>query len=102
MRAVAAGGTYICPSVSACLVGEYKRLSADIEEPHSPRLTPRQKQILIMIARGISTKGIAKELAISVKTVEAHRTALMQRLEIRDITGLVKYAIRNNLVGAED
>ena len=83
VRAVAAGGTYICPSVSACLVGEYKRLSADIEEPHSPRLTPRQKQILIMIARGISTKGIAKELAISVKTV-------------------VKYAIRNNLVGAED
>jgi DNA-binding NarL/FixJ family response regulator len=62
------------------------------------RLTPRQREILQLIAEGKSTKGIAKDLEISVKTVETHRAQLMDRLGIHDVAGLVRYAIRAGLV----
>ena len=68
-------------------------------------LTPRQREILQMIAEGKSTKEIAFVLNVSGKTVETHRAALMERLGIRDVAGLVLYAVRNHLVsvdGAED
>jgi DNA-binding NarL/FixJ family response regulator len=62
------------------------------------KLTPRQREILQLIAEGRSTKGIANDLDISVKTVETHRAQLMERLGIYDIAGLVRYAIRAGLV----
>ena len=62
------------------------------------RLTPRQREILQLIAEGKSTKGIAKDLEISVKTVETHRAQLMDRLGIHDVAGLVRYAIRAGLI----
>jgi DNA-binding NarL/FixJ family response regulator len=62
------------------------------------RLTPRQREILQLIAEGKSTKGIARDLEISVKTVETHRAQLMDRLGIHDVAGLVRYAIRAGLV----
>ncbi|HWX41106.1 MAG TPA: response regulator transcription factor [Blastocatellia bacterium] len=62
------------------------------------KLTPRQREILQLIAEGKSTKGIAKDLEISVKTVETHRAQLMDRLGIHDVAGLVRYAIRAGLV----
>jgi DNA-binding NarL/FixJ family response regulator len=61
-------------------------------------LTPRQREILQMIAEGKSTKQIAFVLEVSVKTVETHRAALMERLAIHDVAGLVLYAVRNRLV----
>jgi DNA-binding NarL/FixJ family response regulator len=64
-------------------------------------LTPRQREILQMIAEGKSTKEIAFVLTVSVKTVETHRSALMERLGIRDVAGLVLYAVRNGLVSAD-
>jgi DNA-binding NarL/FixJ family response regulator len=62
------------------------------------KLTPRQREILQLIAEGRSTKGIANDLDINVKTVETHRAQLMERLGIHDIAGLVRYAIRAGLV----
>ena len=62
------------------------------------RLTPRQREILQLIAEGRSTKQIAETLSVSVKTVETHRQALMGRLEIYDVPGLVRYAIRVGMV----
>jgi DNA-binding NarL/FixJ family response regulator len=62
------------------------------------KLTPRQREILQLIAEGKSTKGIAKDLEISVKTVETHRAQLMDRLGIHDVAGLVRYAIRAGIV----
>jgi DNA-binding NarL/FixJ family response regulator len=62
------------------------------------QLTPRQREILQLIAEGKSTKEIAYGLQLSVKTVETHRAALMERLGIRDLAGLVVYAVRNRLV----
>jgi DNA-binding NarL/FixJ family response regulator len=61
-------------------------------------LTPRQREVLQLIAEGYSTKKIARTLKISVKTVETHRMQLMERLDIHDIAGLVRYAIRVGLV----
>jgi ligand-binding sensor domain-containing protein/DNA-binding CsgD family transcriptional regulator len=65
-------------------------------------LTPRQKEILQLLAEGYSTRKIAELLGVSVKTVEAHRSNLMERLEIHDVPGLVRLAIRSRLVSLED
>ena len=66
------------------------------------RLTPRQQQILLLIAEGRSTKEIALALNISVKTVESHRKQLTDRLDIHDIAGLIRYAIRAKLIRLDD
>ena len=65
------------------------------------RLTPRQREILHLIARGYATREIAAQLHVSVKTVESHRAQLMQRLNIHDVAGLTRYAIRTGLVGSD-
>lgn len=62
------------------------------------RLTPRQREILHLIARGFATREIASQLHVSSKTVESHRAQLMQRLNIHDVAGLTRYAIRTGLV----
>ena len=93
------GETYLSPRISKQMVEGYvQRVGA--EQPKSDNLTPRQRQVLQLIAGGHSTKEIAYRLELSVKTVETHRAQLMDRLQIRDIAGLVKYAIRNGLVTA--
>jgi DNA-binding NarL/FixJ family response regulator len=62
------------------------------------KLTPRQREILVLIAEGQTTKQIARDLNISAKTVESHRAQLMERLDIREVAGLVRFAIRTGLV----
>ena len=97
LKAVMQGETYLSPRISKQVVEGYvQRVGAD--QPASEKLTPRQREVLRLIAEGHSTKEIAHRLELSVKTVETHRAQLMERLQIRDIAGLVKYAIRNGLV----
>jgi len=97
LKAVMQGETYLSPRISKQVVEGYvQRVGAD--QPASEKLTPRQREVLRLIAEGHSTKEIAHHLELSVKTVETHRAQLMERLQIRDIAGLVKYAIRNGLV----
>ena len=64
-------------------------------------LSPRQREVLRLIAEGRTTKQIAQELEISVKTVETHRAQLMERLDIHDVAGLVRYAIVVGLIDVE-
>ena len=97
IRAVARGETYLSPMVSKHVVTDYiQRISG--ETSPLELLTPRQREVLQLIAEGYSTKKIARTLKISVKTVETHRMQLMERLDIHDIAGLVRYAIRIGLV----
>lgn len=97
IRAVTRGETYLSPPVSKHVVLDY--VSRGGGGPRgAERLTPRQREILQMIAEGHTTKAIANRLQISVKTVEAHRTQLMDKLDIHDIASLVRYAIRTGLV----
>jgi DNA-binding NarL/FixJ family response regulator len=62
------------------------------------KLTPRQIEVLQMVAEGYRTRDIAKHLELSVKTIESHRGEIMKRLEIHDVVGLVRYAMRVGLV----
>jgi DNA-binding CsgD family transcriptional regulator len=75
----------------------YGRLR-DAEERASKQLTPRHREVLRLIADGISTKGIAARLKISVKTAEFHRARLMKKLAVRGVAGLVRYAIRAGVI----
>ncbi len=100
IEAVMRGESYLSPRVSRHLVAGFVQAGAD--RPASiDTLTPRQREILQMIAEGRSTKEIAFTLEVSVKTVETHRAALMERLNIHDVAGLVIYAVRNRLVHVE-
>jgi DNA-binding NarL/FixJ family response regulator len=97
VKAVARGETYLSPPVSKPVIEDYVRRVGS--QPSSlDRLTPRQREILQLIAKGHRTKEIAQVLNISVKTVETHRAQLMKELDIHDLAGLVRYAIRVGLV----
>jgi DNA-binding NarL/FixJ family response regulator len=97
IRTVARGETFLSSAISqhviaACLVpigGEQSSLA---------RLTPRQREVLQLVAEGHTTKEIAKVVGISVKSVEAHRSELMKELDIHNIASLTRYAIRMGVV----
>jgi DNA-binding NarL/FixJ family response regulator len=108
LRAVLQGETYLSPGISKLVVSDYlKRVSGEVTNQADPetsllqQLTSRQREILQLIAEGATTKTIAQKLNLSAKTVETHRTELMNRLDIHDIAGLVRYAIRIGLVSSE-
>ena len=96
---VGAGGRYLSPDVSRAL--EEATQAAENEAGGLNVLTARQQEILRLLAEGMSTRDIAEMLSISAKTVETHRSQLMQKLDIFDVPGLVKYAIRHGLVRLE-
>jgi DNA-binding NarL/FixJ family response regulator len=100
INSVIQGNIYLSPSISRTVIDDYLQRVSGAVSPLE-QLTSRQREILQLIAEGKNTKEIAAELDISVKTVEAHRLQLMDRLNIHDIPGLVRYAIRNGLVSAE-
>jgi DNA-binding NarL/FixJ family response regulator len=101
IRAVVRGETYLSPAASTHLVAGFQRHESGEAAAPDP-LTPRQREVLRLVAEGLPTKAIARELGISVKTAEAHRTQLMDRLDIHEIAGLVRYAIRTGLVAADE
>ena len=98
IETVARGETYISTSASSETLARF--LGNKSDEPGKLRrvLTPRQIDVLTLIAEGTSTKQIASTLNISVKTVESHRADLMNRLDIHDVAGLVLYAIKAGLI----
>jgi DNA-binding NarL/FixJ family response regulator len=99
IRAVVRGETYLSPGVSKKVVEGYLGRSGNVHPLDS--LTPRQREVLQLIAEGYSTKQIAGLLGVGVKTIETHRTQLMDRLGIHEIAGLVRYAVRVGLVSPE-
>ena len=97
IKAVLNGATYLTSSVSKEVVETYmQRLGTEANV--ADVLTPRQREILQLIAEGKALKEIARLLHLSVKTVETHRTMLMNRLEIHDTAGLVRYAMRRGMI----
>ena len=95
---VSRGEKYLSPSIAR----EPSLASARVTTDVSTELTPRQVEVLTLISTGLSTKSIASELNISVKTVETHRAQLMERLNIHDVAGLVRYAIKKGLVKIDE
>ena len=94
IRSVAAGDVYLSPGISRPLVDAY----VGGKGARRDALSPRENEVLRLIAAGRSTKEIAVALGISVKTADSHRTRLMEKLDIHEVAGLTRYAIREGLV----
>jgi DNA-binding NarL/FixJ family response regulator len=99
LRAVAAGEKYFSPSVSNVIIASYlqKVKDAETRPVRKPRLSKQEKAILQFIVRGCSSRQIAGELSLSVRTVENHRASMMKRLGVRNAVELVRRALDDKL-----
>ncbi|MFH0913889.1 MAG: response regulator transcription factor [Chloroflexota bacterium] len=98
IRAVKAGESFLYPTAATALIEDYRHQAEG--EPYD-RLTPREREILKLIAEGHTSQAIAKMLFISLKTVLGHRTKVMEKLDLHNRTDLIKYAIRKGLVSVD-
>jgi DNA-binding NarL/FixJ family response regulator len=105
IRTVASGERYFSSRVSELLFEGFVRREgskdASAEEAGNIPLTRREKEILVLVAEGLTNQEIAKKLYISPRTVDTHRTNIMQKLDIHDVATLVRYAIKHGLVPPE-
>jgi DNA-binding NarL/FixJ family response regulator len=102
---VARGETYLSPAAAKHVIGGYRDQASGAapaaDAQSQERLTTRQREILQLIAEGKTTKEIAQVLTLSAKTVEMHRAQLMERLDIHDVAGLVRYALRAGIISGD-
>ena len=101
IRAVTQGRTYITPRIVDIIVKDY---FSQVEKPSSSALsslTSRQYEVLQLLAEGRTTREIAQQMSLSVKTIESHRQQIISKLNIRSIAGLTKYAIREGLISTD-
>ena len=102
LDAIRVGRKYLSPAISQAVLNGYLRTGdTPPERAQLDVLTPRQREVLQLVAEGNGTREIAGRLHVSVKTVETHRSQLMERLSIHDVPGLVRFAIRVGLVSAD-
>jgi len=101
VRAVARGETYLSPAVSRSVVDAYVHRTGGATDPLDA-LTPRQREILQLVAEGHTSREIAQRLGLSPKTVETHRSQVMERLGVHDLAGLVRFAVRVGLIAADE
>ncbi len=94
IREVTRGSIYLSPGVSRAVVDAYR---AKTELPPDP-LSPREREVLQLVAEGKTTKEVAAILGVSVKTAESHRTRIMEKLDIHETAGLVRYTIRRGVI----
>ena len=99
VQAVMAGGNYLSPAAASVLI-KHALPGMKGADPLA-LLSPRQAEVLRMVAEGKSTKEIARLLDLSPKTVDIHRAQVMQRLDIHDVAGLTRFAVRVGLVGTD-
>jgi DNA-binding NarL/FixJ family response regulator len=95
---------YLSPAIAHTVINQALIRSQGPTSPaaHSHNLTARQLEILRLIVRGKSTREIAQGLGLSIKTVEAHRSQIMKRLQIFDVAGLVLFAVREQIISLDD
>lgn len=99
MRDVCRGGSYLSPRMLSQLVDDFRsRIKSANRVPRFGTLTPREREVLKLLAEGNSVKEIAGDLNLSVKTVEAHKFNLMRKLDIHNKAQLVQYAIRKKII----
>ena len=101
VHAAAAGGHYLSPQITDVLVDEYVNKVSATEENGLSSLSKRERQVLQLVAEGLSTKQIALRLSISQKTADANRRELMNKLDKHSVAELTKYAIREGLTTAD-
>ena len=103
LRAVAAGSTFLSPAISDILIDDYvHRVEAQGRDHEAlDVLTPREREVLHLIAQGYNNRQIAERLHISIKTVETHRGNMMSKLDVHDRAGLVRFAMQSGLITFE-
>jgi DNA-binding NarL/FixJ family response regulator len=103
VKAIAEGKRFLTPKVSEIVLDGFLTTGGQHRQPkrEDARVTPRETQIIALLAGGKSNKEIASELGIAVRTVETHRAKIMLKLGLHSITELVHYAIRNKLTSSE-
>jgi len=101
IRQVARGNTYICSKVAGVVVKGYLDKTPGSSHAASSILSPREREVLQLLAKGMKAKEIAVRLNVSVKTVETYRQHMMDKLKLRSIAELTKYAVREGLVNLE-
>lgn len=103
LQSLRGGGQYLSSAVLPLVIGQaVKQNRRRTQVSTSMQLTARQLEILRLVARGESTRSIAEGLGLSVKTVEAHRSQIMHRLQIHDVPGLVLFAVREGIIRLND
>jgi len=100
IRTVVADRIYLSPGIADVVV-EYMRQLPKVQAPTAVELTSREREVLQLMAEGKSTKEIAYELKVSVKTIETHRRNIMEKLEVYSVAELTKYAIREGITSLE-
>ena len=101
IREVAEGRTYLSPKIAGIVVADYVERLREGREVGCAELTPREREVLQLVAEGHTMRKVAKELSLSVKTVETHRRHIMDKLNIHTAAGLTRYAIQAGLVSVE-
>lgn len=101
IRAVIANQTYMSPRITGNVIRDYLHHLSENHIPSSSDLTPREREVLQLIAEGRTTKEIASSLSVSVKTVETHRRQIMNKLNVHSIAELTKFAIREGITSLE-
>jgi DNA-binding NarL/FixJ family response regulator len=105
IRSAVKGEAFLSPAVSTKVIGSFvSQLSSAHKSRPSPyeQLTMRQREVLQLLAEGYTAKEIAEKTRLSINTVETHRTNIMNRLNIHDVAGLVRYAISKGIIQPED
>jgi len=97
VRAVMKGQCYLSASIAGVVIKDYIRHLEKTKSGVFSALTPREREVLQALSEGLSTKEIASRLGVSVKTVETHRSQIMEKLDIHSVAELTKYAIREGL-----
>lgn len=99
VRAVARGEAFLYPSVAKKLIGDYlNRVQTDAAPSDYARLSDREREVLILIAEGVSNQQIAERLVISTSTVQTHRAHILEKLGLQTTADIVKYAVQHGLI----
>ena len=101
IREVMAGRSYLCSALSENILIQYQSQKEDNKTDPYLKLTPREKEIMILAVNGLPSKDIAAKLCLSTRTVETHRTNLMQKLDLHNQAQLVQYALQIGIISAE-
>ena len=102
IRAANRGETYLSPPIAGSILTDFLTRPDGQDETSAPqRLTPRERQVLQLLAEGNTNAKIASTLVVTVKTVEKHRASVMNKLDIHDLAGLVRFAVRHHIVSAD-
>ncbi len=101
IRSLVANETHLSPKIASIVIEDYRRGLSETRPARGKQLTPREREVLQLVAEGETSKKIAAQLHVSVKTVDAHRQQIMDKLDIRSVAGLTKYAIRKGITSIQ-